>query len=207
VLLYLFLTENTDMNQHTIDHITDFVTGKTSVLGDNNYTDLALAYLSDKNSSTLREAITANICGYEWITTKLGFDAVDTATGEFKEIKPKLWSKGRADGGGNFSDLTPKRIAAFKEQPSGMISSFFVNNKLAYVIEYKLSDIMQRLEEQVHLKCVVQQNQYARSCTFNFKHYMDSPHLKIHYIDMQLIDETQCLAVWMIAKLKQLTNT
>ena len=97
------------LNQNNIKKITRYVIGEITELGDELYTNLALSYLNDKNSSTLREAITADVCGYEWISEKLGYDAIDTSNNKFKEIKPKSnWVK--YSGNGNFSDLNRKRL-------------------------------------------------------------------------------------------------
>lgn len=199
------------ISQKNIEKITDYCTGKITNLGDEDFTNLVLAYLDDSNSSTIREAVTANVCKYKWISEKLGWDAVDEATNEFKEIKPKRHSKDKKfNGGGNFSDLTPERIKKYQDslQDSqyGMISSFFINGRLCYVAEFKLSDILPHLAEKVHKKCVKEGNRYARSVEYNYKHYIHSPNLKIHYIDFDLINEKKCFNEEFLEILEQKTN-
>ena len=44
------------LNQNNIKKITRYVIGEINELGDELYTNLALSYLNDKNSSTLRDA-------------------------------------------------------------------------------------------------------------------------------------------------------
>jgi len=181
------------LNHDTINFATDYCTGKITYIDNPLLANIIDAYIDDANSSTLREAITANVCGYKWISEKLGFDAVDESTEEFKEIKPKRHSKGKFDGGGNFSDLTPKRIDQFKETESGMISSYFVDRRLGYVIEFSLFDIIDHIESQVYKKCVVDGNRYARSTGYNFRHWINSNKLKIHYLNLDLLKEKKCL--------------
>jgi hypothetical protein len=168
-------------------------TGEAETFG-NHYADkLFFAYLNDVNSSTTREALTAYGCNYKWLNGKLGFDAIDESTGEEKEIKPKLYTKIKSSGSGNFSDLTPKRIEKFKNKDFGMINSFFVNNRLAYILEFKFSDILPTIENQVNEKCIIGKNTYARSSQYNYVHYVNSPNLKFHKIDWDLITSTSCI--------------
>jgi hypothetical protein len=196
------------LNQSSINLATDFCTGKIKEFSDPVLANFILSYLDDSNSSTLREAVTANICKYKWLNEKLGYDAVDEVTQEYKEIKPKRYTKGRFDGSGNFSDLTPERILKFKEteKETGMISSFFIHGRLGYVIEFGLSDILDHIASQVHKKCIVEKNRYARSSRYTFKNWINSPKIKIHYIDLPLLKEKNCIHKEFIGLLEKLCD-
>jgi len=186
----------TKLSQEVIKYATEYCLGKIKDedIKDPMFANLMFAYLDDANSSTLREAITANMCGYTWLSEKLGADAIDDETKELKEIKPKRHTKGRFRGAGNFSDLTPERIAQYKKESYGIISSFFIGKKIGYVIEFKMSDIIDCLEKQVIKKCIVEKNKYARSVSFDYKDWIDSPHIKLHYIDLPLLRNANCMA-------------
>mgnify|MGYP005707797661 CR=1 FL=1 len=69
------------------------------------FEELYKEYMSDPNSSTLREQITAAVAGCKTIPGKLGRDAIDI-NGVEKEIKPKNYTGKRTNGGGCFNDYT-----------------------------------------------------------------------------------------------------
>jgi hypothetical protein len=173
------------LTTETIDYVTDLVLGKINFDSDPIKTNLILAYLNDKNSSTLREAITANICGYKWSSAKLGYDAIDESTGKNIEIKPKLFTDSNYRGNGNFSDLTPDKVKKISNDSVAIVCSLFAENKLCLIIEFSFLTIFNKIEEYVHKKCVIQGNDYARSASFSFKDYKHSD-IKIHYVDFVL---------------------
>jgi hypothetical protein len=95
------------------------------------FNDLLTTYINDKNSSTLREYITASICSYSHSEAKIGYNGYrqTTISGEIKnifcEVKPKninsreieKYKKGERaskpsllNAGGNFTDYTWSRF-------------------------------------------------------------------------------------------------
>jgi hypothetical protein len=175
----------TILTQNTINYVTDFVTGKIKLDNDTIKNNLILSYLSDKNSSTLREAITANICGYKWSSEKLGYDAFDESRQLPVEIKPKLKTKSGFNGNGNFSDLTPEKVNEMLQNNLIMVSSLFHNSQLIHVIEFPFLVIHPVIEKQVFEKCVINKQKQARSANFSSKDYHDSD-IKIHYLNAEL---------------------
>ena len=169
------------INQNNIKKITRYVIGEITELGDELYTNLALSYLNDKNSSTLREAITADVCGYEWISEKLGYDAIDTSNNKFKEIKPKSnWVK--YSGNGNFSDLNRKRLIKMISDNSDVVCSLFNDSKLVIVFEFKLNQIYEKLNKQVIEKCEKKGQDHVRSANFSIND-VDGD-IKVHYYNV-----------------------
>jgi len=184
------------INQNNIKKLTQYVIGEITELGDESYTNLALSYLNDKNSSTLREAITANVCGYEWISKKLGYDAIDTSTNKFKEIKPKLYSV-KYSGNGNFSDLNRQRLIKMISDNSDVVCSLFNDCKLVIVFEFKLNQIYEKLNKQVVEKCEKKGQDYVRSATFNIND-IDGD-IKVHYYNVNF---SQYLTKNMLKKIR-----
>ena len=81
-------------------------------------------YMSDPNSSSLREQITAAVAGCKTIPGKLGRDANDV-NGQEKEVKPKNYTNKRTNGGGCFNDYTRKRYEKDLYVNLPIISSLF----------------------------------------------------------------------------------
>lgn len=183
----------TILSQDTINLVTKYCLGEIEGFHDPILNNLILSYLDDSNSSTLREAVTSNICGYKWSSDKLGYDALNESTDRHVEIKPKRYSSGLFNGGGNFTDLTPERFSRIKKDNPAMICSFFVYGRLGYIFEFDFADIADAIWENVYTKCVVDRNQYARSSTFNYAHWINSPNLKKHYINLPLLTSKKCL--------------
>jgi hypothetical protein len=189
------------LNQNNIKKITQYVIGEITELGDESYTNLALSYLNDKNSSTLREAITADVCGYEWISEKLGYDAIDTSNNKFKEIKPKL-TKGKYSGNGNFSDLNRQRLIKMISDNSDVVCSLFNDCKLVIVFEFKLNQIYEKLNKQVIEKCEKKGQDYVRSANFSITD-IDGD-IKVHYYNVNF---SQYLTKNMLKKIRDANTT
>lgn len=145
-------------------------------------------YMNDKNSSTMRELITVLLAGYESIPGKLGRDALDTRTNKEKECKPKNYNGTSAQrGAGCFNDYTRKRFQQDLTDSLDIVGSLFVNNQCAFVVEYNIDAIKDKLEQQVHEKCEVKSNAYVRSASWAYDSYINHDSFKIHFIDQDLI--------------------
>jgi len=174
-------------------------------------TDLLTMYINDKNSSTIREFITVTLAGYNHRESKIGYNGFKQSTfvsgetveceakpknidtEEFKkyENKERKTPPAKLNGGGNFTDYTPKRLEKdLKEKNLSMLVSGFVDGKLIYIIEFPFSypDFVKNLK----VKLVRWQNklngsknikgQFLRSADFDYKDFIDCPNLKIIYL-------------------------
>ncbi len=152
------------------------------------FEELYNAYMSDANSSSLREQITAAVAGCKTIPGKLGRDAIDI-NGVEKEIKPKNWTGKRTNGGGCFNDYTRKRWKKDCSVNLPIISSLFAEGMLIYVVEFTFDTIADRLDEQIIRVCETEGNRYVRSCSWTYANWIDYPMLKVHYINKDLLKE------------------
>ncbi len=152
------------------------------------FEELYSAYMSDSNSSSMREQITAAVAGCKTIPGKLGRDAIDI-NGIEKEIKPKNYTGKRTNGGGCFNDYTRKRYQRDLSVNLPIICSLFADGMLIYVVEFKFESIAHRLDEQITRICEEQGNRYVRSCSWTYSNWIDDPDLKIHYINKNLLKE------------------
>ena len=145
-------------------------------------------YMNDKNSSTIRELITVLIAGYQPIPGKLDRDALDTITQKEKECKPKNFNgKTPQRGAACFNDYTRKRFNQDLEDDLDIVGSLFVDGQCAFVIEYNMDSVKDKLDKQIHEKCEVKSNSYVRSASWAYDSYVDHESLKIHYINQDLI--------------------
>lgn len=185
--------------------IVDKATGKQVNL-DPLTEELLNIYFEDVNSSTIREYVTTILAGYEPSPGKRGRDAIDPVSGKEKECKPKNWNKEKAtNGGGCFNDYTRKRFIKDIKEKLDIVTSLFVNNKCAYVIEFDISAIKDKLDIQIKKKCEDGGNSYVRSAHWAYDSYIDHDSLKIHYIDKNLIEENpKCMCKPFKNKLLQL---
>lgn len=151
--------------------------------------ELLNIYMNDVNSSTLRELITIYLSNCEPLPGKLGRDCIDPKTGEQKEIKPKnYYGKKSHDGVGCFNDYTRKRFEKDLSDNLQIISSLFINGKVAYIIEFSIHALKNRLDKQIYEKCEsIKKNDYVRSAYWTYKDWMNHPSLKLHYRDNDLI--------------------
>ena len=152
------------------------------------FEELYNEYMSDPNSSSLREQITAAVAGCKTIPGKLGRDAIDI-DGREKEIKPKNYTGKRTNGGGCFNDYTRKRWERDCSVNLPIISSLFAKGMLIYVVEFTFDTIADRLDEQITRICEEQRNRYVRSCSWTYSNWIDYPMLKVHYINKDLLKE------------------
>jgi len=158
---------------------------------DDLFEELYEIYINDSNSSTLREYITAEVAGCDPIPGKLGRDARHKITNEEKEVKPKNYTGKATNGGGCFNDYTRKRYIKDFNANLPIISSLFIEGRLAYVVEFKFEDVAETLNEQVYQKCEVANNAYVRSASWTYMHWIDSPNLIIHHLDKELLKQNQ----------------
>ena len=155
------------------------------------FDELLDMYMNDVNSSTVRELITIYLSNCEPLPGKLGRDCKDLNTGEEKEIKPKnYYGKKPHDGSGCFNDYTRKRFRKDLSDNLHIISSFFINGKVAYIIEFSIHALENRLDRQIYEKCESKKNNdYVRSAVWSYKDWMNHPSLKLHYINNDLIND------------------
>ncbi len=173
--------------------------------------DLLTAYINDKNSSTLREFITVTFAGYEHKGGKIGYNGFKYDThipGKTIrcEAKPKNFdteeiekfkkgerktSPAKLNGGGNFTDYTPARLAKdMAEKGLNMLVSGFVNGKLIYILEFPFSCPTFRENLEKHLKnweaklkgSNNTKGQFLRSAGFDYRAYIDSDDLKVVFL-------------------------
>ena len=162
--------------------------GKPTTSQGELFEELYNAYMSDSNSSSLREQITAAVAGCKSIPGKLGRDAIDI-NGIEKEIKPKNYTGKRTNGSGCFNDYTRNRYERDLGVNLPIISSLFARGMLVYVVEFKFESIANRLNDQIIRICEEQGNRYVRSCSWTYANWIDYPMLKVHYINKDLLKE------------------
>lgn len=165
-------------------------TGNTTSLDakDDDYRNLFLAYATDSNSSSLREAVTLHILGYESNNHKHGHDGIDNVTGKLKEVKPRSIKTGEKVGGsGNFNDMTLELLEAKKDYD--VICSLFLEDRLIYVVEFPFHVIYDAIK-----KPIVNAKLGKRVvCGFGYKDY-DCNELIVHYFDANTAIEKKCLS-------------
>ena len=169
----------------------DRALGKETVDLDPVAEELLNIYMHDPNSSTLREEITIRVAGCKSLPGKLGRDCIHEETGVEKEVKPKNYTNKPTNGGGCFNDYTRSRWKKDSEVNLPMIQSLFVDGKLQYVVEYDFDAIKDRLDEQVTKICEEEGNRYVRSASWTYKHWIDHPSLKVHYLNLSELAENQ----------------
>lgn len=129
-------------------------------------------YLNDKNSSTLRQYITAVMCEYENSFKKLGYDAIDKY-GFHKEIKPVNISSNKISKRYGmkigFSDYTLDRFENDVKNNVNILHSLFVDGKLIYIIEFPIKDFENKLKYHVDKEIIQNKQRYIRKAEFSFK--------------------------------------
>lgn len=175
----------------------------THLLGQSKDTLIALlselltTYINDKNSSTIREALSVTLAGYTHNPKKLGFNGFrQNSFGEpiNCEAKPKnIYSNEnkKLNGGGNFTGYTWARFYKDKQERLNMLISGFVDGKLLYLFEFPFNDIhfLKHLELQLHKKFPNGdiKGLYLRSASFSFSHCKNAD-IHIIYICPQLAE-------------------
>ncbi len=201
----------------TSDELLRFLNGlsKPTLIG--LFTDLLTFYMNDKNSSKLRELITAVISGYEFSTEKLGYNGYKTVAPDgvkvFCEIKPKNidnCNKKKLNGGGSFNDYTPERFEKDLKENLNIVVSGFVRGKLVYILEFPFAclkdcielKLKKRFGESMHRRS----GEYLRSASFSFKNYKNCPRLKAVYVNPKISQFEKCLSRELYSFLKRASH-
>jgi hypothetical protein len=177
-----------DLTKNNLKLATQYALGKDKQFNtkDEDYKNLFLSYVTDNNSSTIREAVTLNHLGYKQYQDKHGADGIDEARGILVEVKPKglkaFTKNGKAQkhgGGGNFNDMTMELLES--KMGFNVVCSGFLEGRLVYSVEFPIHLIREQLEKRIRTakigKRVV--------CSFSHTHY-DSDLLTVHYFDEAL---------------------
>ena len=158
-------------------------------------TDLLTAYLNDKNSSTLREWVTATLCGYEHESRKLGYNGFrHDSFGNILhcEVKPQncetSGTRRTLNGGGHFNGYTHKRFEKDRRENPMLLISGLIDGRLVYVLEvpFNTPGIVGALEKNLRkfLPKGDEPSHYViGGAKFGFDDYKDSPDLKIQYVE------------------------
>lgn len=179
------------LSDENIDLAIQYALGDDSALDnlDEGYRNLFLTYLSDSNSSTLREAMVLRMLKYISYPEKHGMDGYCPSTGKQKEVKPKFIVEGQKIGAtsGNFNDMTNELLD--KKDGCDVICAGFHEGRFMYVIEIPYAVIKPKLKTKVDNakigKRVV--------CDFGYKNY-DHNDLQVRYLNESLIAKTNGLS-------------
>lgn len=159
-------------------------------------TDLIKITINDKNSSNLREMITAVLTGYIPNEEKIGYDGYKIENGikkNFIEIKPKnIYTKengklnSKLNGSGNFTDFRWAKLERIKKDDIYMVISGFSHGKIVYILKFKFNtnDFLNKLERQLIKRFPEKKDiegQWLRSATFGFKDYKNAESLELIY--------------------------
>lgn len=172
------------------------------------FTDLLTEYINDKNSSTLREFITVSVAGYQHRESKIGFNGYKHETSGKPiacEAKPKNVDSGdieekrrlgknirKLNGGGNFTDYTWDRFDKDHGEDLNMLVSGFVDGRLLYVLEFPFKEpkFTKKLREQLERKFPKRNRcpgDFLRSANFDYRHFIDSPQLRVVVLNQPLL--------------------
>ena len=178
------------MNKEHLNLITEYSKGTLSkeVLSESKgdyYCDLLDSYLTDLNSSRLRQDITCNILGLKTNNNKLGYDSDESND----EIKPKNVSsinskKTKLDCGGSYSDLTHKRHKKYIQDNAIIHSAGFVDGQLMYIIKIPYVGLESHFQKILNDKLPDGDlpNRYVRSASFGFKQIKNCPDAEIEFV-------------------------
>jgi len=170
--------------------------------------DILNRYANDVNSSALREHFTLIKAGYhpKPIPKKLGYngEAADGTPCDVKPINIRSNSGNKLNGGGNFSDFTYERLERYLRDGIIMLVSGFLDGHLVYILKFPFSSLEEIIRHQLsrYIKGQRRPGQYLRSASFSFKHYKDSPDLKIVYVAPNLDDFKEALTKSLYSFLK-----
>ena len=181
----------------THEELSSYLIGKSKDTLSGILVDLITMYINDKNSSTIREFITVTLAGYNHSEKKIGYngfkqDAFSGKTIEC-EAKPKNVDTNseriyKLKGYGNFSDYTFARLEKDKRKDGlNMLVSGFVDGRLIYILEFPFScpTFVENLEKQLMSRFHKGKdipNEYLRSASFSYKHFIYEEGLKIVYM-------------------------
>lgn len=173
------------------------------------FDDLLTIYITDKNSSTLREFITVIIAGYTHKPAKIGYNGFKQSTvigGETIDCEAKPQNinteenkirknQRKLNGGGNFSDYTYERLKKDLRANLNMLASGFVNGQLIYILEFPfkcsgfVANLKRRLKKYFQKK--KRPGEFLRSATFIFKDYKNCRDLKLVYINRGALERSR----------------
>lgn len=94
----------------------------------------------------------------------------------------------KLNGGGNFTDYTFGRFKKdTREKDLNMLISGFVDGKLIYILEFPFGFTIftKHLKEQLRRRFKEDKDitgQFLRSANFDYKYFIDCPHLRIVYL-------------------------
>jgi len=153
--------------------------------------EILSTYVSDKNSSFLREMVSCHIAGYKHSTEKLGYDGYkEKLPCEIKPQNVDRDSKRRLNLGGSFSDFTWKKFNKCSIDKLNMIMSGFVDGKLIYIITFPFNceEFKNHLLKQLNKKLPNGDisNEYIRSCSWSFIH-IKNENLSLEYLSSDYI--------------------
>lgn len=173
------------------------------------FDDLLTTYITDKNSSTLREFVTVIVAGYKHRPTKIGYNGFrqSTAIGGKTvecEAKPQNINTGenkirknqrKLNGGGNFSDYTYERLKKDFKANLNMLVSGFIDGQLIYILEFpfKYSGFVKNLKRRLKKYFLKKKRpgEFLRSAIFTFKNYKNCKELKLVYLNQKALKDNK----------------
>jgi hypothetical protein len=158
------------------------------------FQNLFVAYLTDKNSSTLREAATLKICNVFKIDKKHGADGKNPVTGNYVEVKPEYahlnnGKQTKLCGGGTFNDIHFEKVKGCKGWE--LVVSGFAEDKLIFVFRFPFDFLAPTLNSFIERKIESNkkkgkdQTQGRFSTKFGFSKYYNCPDLEIIYFNRE----------------------
>ena len=181
----------------THGELSSYLIGKSKDTLSGILVDLITMYINDKNSSTIREFITVTLAGYNHEEKKIGYNGFKQDAFSGKTIKCEAKPKNvdtnsesidKLKGYGNFSDYTFARVERDKQEDDlKMLVSGFVDGRLVYILEFPFSypTFVENLERQLMRRFPKGEdipNEYLRSASFGYRHFIYYKDLKIVYI-------------------------
>ena len=168
---------------------TQYFLGDKTLLNtkDEYYKNLFLSYVSDNNSSTMRELVTMHYLKYKSYDQKHGADGYDPKTGKNKEVKPRFIQYGKLGNSGNFNDMTIDLLA--KKKDFDVVCSLFSQDRLIYIVEFPIMEIYAQLQKPILSASIGRRV----VCHFSYSHY-DCHNLIVHYFDAESAIRHKCLS-------------
>lgn len=183
--------------EETIDCAVNYLIGDRSIFNKESplFQKTFVAYLADKNSSTLREAVTLRILNYKKIDKKHGADGIHPVTGKYVEVKPQyahLTEDGKQNylgGGGTFNDIHYDKVKSCAGWD--MVCSGFAEDKLIYIVRFPFDYLAPTLQKFIDDKIESNkkkeegQTQGRFSTMFRYNQYVDCPDLEVVYFNKE----------------------